>query len=250
MLKKLSGFLLVGLLILISVIIVYYFQKPGLTPVYEVDAPIEGLLMESVDNSKQDDTLVPILDPTTNLYGYQTPAGQTIITPQFSRAFKFSKYGIADVYMEASREWLKIDKSGKSIVISYFFDNGPDYYVNGLSRFVKNNQIGFINRQGHPVIPATYDWAGIFTYNYPITVVAKGCQKVKLDPYDEMRGGKWGAIDNHGKVIIPLVYDAITFTDTEQVKEGKSGILTFIQGDKKYQLFHTRWGKYILIQVV
>jgi hypothetical protein len=141
------------------------------------------------------------------------------------------------------------------LVTSYFFDNGPDYWVNGLSRFVKNNKIGFVNRQGHAVIPAEYDWADIFTHNYPIAVVAQGCQKVKLgslyDLHDDIRGGKWGAIDKHGKVIVPLIYDGITYADTEQVQEGKkSGTLTFIQGEKKYQLFHTRWGKYILIQVV
>ncbi len=247
MFKKLRNFLLIGSLVSIGVI-AYYLQKPRLTPVYNVHSPIEPP-MYAADDSEKDPTLVPFLDPTSGLYGYQTSAGKTIIAPQFSMAFDFSKYGIADVYMDASREWLKIDKSGKTIVNSFFFDNGPDYYVNGLSRFVKNKKMGFMDRQGHVVISAEYDWAGIFTYNFPITVVATGCKLVKYSECDErMEGGKWGAIDRHGKVIIPLIYDAFTLID--QLQGEVKSIITFVQGGKKYQLFHTRWGKYILIQVV
>lgn len=247
MFKKLRKLLLIGALIP-SLVLIYYLQKPALTAVYHVNLPIETPTY-AADDREKDLTLVPFLDPRTNLYGYQTPAGQLIIRPQFSSAFEFSKYGIADVYMASSKEWLKIDKSGKPIVTSYFFDNGPDYYVNGLSRFVKNNKIGFINRKGRPIIPAEYDWAGTFTYNFPITLVAKGCKLVNLSTSEEiMKGGKWGAIDRYGKLVIPLIYDAFTFT--KQPQEDENNIITFVQGGKKYQLFHSRWGKYVLIQLV
>lgn len=231
-------------------VIVYYLQNPALTPVvYDVDIPMEGLLMDNVANSKKDNTLIPFLDTTSDLYGYQTPTGQTIIPPQFYRAFAFNKYGIADVKTKELFGWVKIDKSGKVLATSYFFDNGPDYYVSGLSRFVQNNKIGFINKRGHPVVPAEYDWANSFSYNFPITVVAKGCKPVKFSEYEEvMKGGKWGAVDRHGKVIIPLIYDDFEYTNRSQGKEEKS-ILTFVRGDTRYQLFHTRWGKYKLIQV-
>ncbi|AHF16407.1 WG repeat-containing protein [Niabella soli] len=56
------------------------------------------------------------------------------------------------------------------------FDNGPDYFVEGLSRCVDNGKVGFVNLQGAVVIRPQWDWMSPFNYGY-----ASGCNKCYLD---------------------------------------------------------------------
>jgi hypothetical protein len=243
--NKIRVFLL-GCLFLFIGIIGYYLQKPALTPVYDVDPPSETGYYTFEDKHP---ALVPFEDAASRLWGYATSTGQVVIPAQFFKALSFSKYGIADVYNEVSKEWLKIGKTGNVLVTSYFFDNGPDYYVNGLSRFVKAGKIGFINRSGQSVIPAMYDWAGIFRFNYPIAIVAQGCHEVKHACCDtSQEGGRWGIIDMKGKIIIPIAYDDFKFEE-KSTEYGQKMVLILLQGEEKYQLFCNRWGKYVLIQI-
>ena len=96
-----------------------------------------------------------------------------------------------------------INKNAK-LVRTYLFDNGPDYFKEGLARTVKNNKFGFINKKLTLVIKPQYDFAFPFANG-----VAKVCIGCVLKPYGEhktVEGGQWGQIDKQGNVVTNIKY--------------------------------------------
>jgi hypothetical protein len=151
----------------------------------------------------------------------------------------------------------------------FLYDNGPDYFLNDLSRFVESHQIGFINKKGEKVIPAQFDAAFPFCYNKPIAVVGKNKQKETIDahgcnsfeaylrlPFADLqtdppgheganiyKTGQWGAIDAQGKIIVPIIYDKFE----KHIGESSPGTLIFYKDGQAYKLYYeARQGQFKL----
>jgi hypothetical protein len=131
--------------------------------------------------------------------------------------------------------WYMLHKSGKILVKSYYFDNGADYFEQGLSRFVENGKVGFIDKTGKKVIPANFDWARPFGMTEPVTTVCVGCKEVPMEGkagevgMKETKGGQWGLIDRKGREVIPMEYDEV---DTLGINDDANPML--VKGDKYY----------------
>jgi hypothetical protein len=155
-------------------------------------------------------------------WGFRDSSGRTVIAPQYVQAGAFSPEGLAPVVDQEG--WLYIDLKGRPLVRPFVFDNGPDYFEEGLSRFVADGKIGFIDRAGVVVIPAVHDFALPFCEK--MAVVCTGCRpEDDGDEHTIMVGGKWGYINRTGSIVIPLEYDrADSFADGEaQVsKDGRN----------------------------
>ena len=136
-------------------------------------------------------------------------------------AMEFSEQGIAAVV--DGDGWLYIDRQGRPVVRPFPFDNGPDYFVEGLSRYREKGKIGFIDPAGRIVIPAAFDFAFLFSEGR--AAVCNGCGLEKTDYEQKMVvGGKWGYIDRSGRIVIPLEYErAGPFADgrAEVIKDGR-----------------------------
>jgi hypothetical protein len=91
-----------------------------------------------------------------------------------------------------------ITKAGRTAPTIYF-DNGPDYFVEGLARTRKNNKIGFIDKQLNIVIEPKYDFASPFRNG--VAEVCNGCKRKYHGEHWEMVGGSWGKIDINGNLI-------------------------------------------------
>lgn len=94
-----------------------------------------------------------------------------------------------------------VDRAGAVILYPFVFDNGPDAFSEGLSRYTENGKVGFINEKLEIVIPAQFDWASPFKNG--TADVCKGCQQVYPDETKEhsrMEGGDWGTVDKNGTV--------------------------------------------------
>lgn len=65
------------------------------------------------------------------------------------------------------------DRTGKFLYHPLFFDNGDDYFHEGLSRCVENGKAGFVNSKGIIVIQPQWDWVSSFNYGY--AQVCNGC---------------------------------------------------------------------------
>lgn len=201
-------------------------------------------MFSAIERGEIDDSLVPFEDSKNHLYGYKNRSGRIVIRSIFAVALNFNQHGIADVLLDTknkpNRIWVKIDKLGKILTYSYFFDNGPDYFVGGLSRFVEKDEIGFIDYKARKVVSAEFDWASPFHFDLPVAIVCKGCKSDGLGEHPEIEGGKWGVIDSRGKIIVPLEYDSQYIAKSHNPDE----TITFLKGKKLYQVFQMQNGDY------
>jgi hypothetical protein len=100
-------------------------------------------------------------DPATGLVGFKNGAGTIVIKPQFRYAYEFGPGGISAAVDGTT--FVFIDKSGKVIAKAYAFDNGPDYFQEGVARIVDaKGKVGFIDTKGKIVIAPQYDDAASF----------------------------------------------------------------------------------------
>jgi hypothetical protein len=100
-----------------------------------------------------------------------------------------------------------VSRSGRT-ARAVIYDNGPDYLVEGLARTQRNGKMGFVNLQLDQVVPPVWDFASPF--HNGVAAVCMGCVPKPVPPGGEhtyMSGGKWGYIDKHGKVVVPVSYD-------------------------------------------
>jgi len=87
------------------------------------------------------------------------------------------------------------------------FDNGPDNFVEGLARTVRDGKVGFVNEKLEVVVPREWDFA--FPFEGGAARVCTGCSIVHEDgdEHGTVQGGTWGVIDREGRVVVPVVHD-------------------------------------------
>ena len=98
----------------------------------------------------------PFLDASSGLYGYRGCDGGGL-PATFLSAGDFNACGIAAVL--DGKGWRYIDRRGQTLVRPMIFDNGPDYFSEGLARYVEAGKYGYFDECGKAVIPAQYDFA-------------------------------------------------------------------------------------------
>lgn len=163
-------------------------------------------------------------DSKTELWGYKDAKGKVVIHPQYTMAFDEKPQGKLMAVMKDGRV-SRIDEKGRVKFESVFFDNGADPYQEGLARFIEKNKVGFHNEAGAVVIAAKYDFAAPFEKGR--SIVCEGCEAVyehapKCRPVSSsggcqimggdvhlvVKGGKWGAIDQKGTLVIPMTLNS------------------------------------------
>jgi len=134
------------------------------------------------------------------LYGYMDQHNHIVIDAQYLAAMEFTENGIAAVADSAG--WAYIDVLGNILIRPYIYDNGPDYFSEGLARFVENGKFGFFDKFGVPVIDAQWDFA--YPFHNGKAAVCNGCKIILDNEHSGITGGKWGYIDKTGKIISPV----------------------------------------------
>ncbi|MBN23308.1 MAG: hypothetical protein CL678_18630 [Bdellovibrionaceae bacterium] len=121
------------------------------------------------------------------------------LTAPALKQIKFNSNGLSTGYLGKNCFWAHL--SGK-VIQSHCYDNGPDYFKEGLARYINSNQqFGFINSSLEVVIKAQYDFA--FPFQHGKSKVCTGCKRVqsKKGTHSSFSGGEWKIIDKKGKVI-------------------------------------------------
>jgi hypothetical protein len=85
------------------------------------------------------------------------------------------------------------------------FDNGPDYFEEGLARTIREHKIGFVDR--HLVEQITPRWDFAFPFHEGVAAVCQGCTAQKNGEHSVMSGGRWGYIDHQGRTVVPVKFD-------------------------------------------
>jgi hypothetical protein len=103
-------------------------------------------------------------DPATHKYGFKDGKGTIVIPASFPHVYEFSPTGVAGV-IDGKTPFVFIDPSGKVLARAYAFDNGPDYFQEGLARIVDDaNKVGFITDAGQIAIAPRFTGAAAFCH--------------------------------------------------------------------------------------
>lgn len=80
------------------------------------------------------------------------------------------------------------------------YDNGADYFADGLVRGLVAGKVGYFDAQLRPAFAQHYDFG--FPFIDGIAEVCNGCREVRVDAEHHARtGGQWLRIDRHGRVL-------------------------------------------------
>lgn len=137
-------------------------------------------------------------------WGFKDKEGMVRIKPQFVIANDFSSSGIAAVVDSAG--WAYIDTVGNVIIRPFIYDNGPDYFSEGLARFTMDGKFGFFDEAGRIIIKSRFDFA--FPFSEGLSVICFGCKERKEDEHHVIEGGAWGYINNKGEVVIDIKFES------------------------------------------
>jgi len=131
-------------------------------------------------------------------------AGVLRITQEHMQRLNFGTEDLASFFTSGQYFYVKPD--GRFLpVISY--DNGPDYFREGLTRSLKNGKIEYYNTNFELVLSLGYDWA--WPFHEGKALVCKGCVLTPVeDGHKALEGGAWGYINKEGKEVVPVKYKA------------------------------------------
>lgn len=164
--------------------------------------------------AQQEADLFYFIDKKTEKFGIKDEKGTILFPAEFGniRGFKEGqklKSGLItldfcpkNIKREKQTWGCVFDRKGNLLYQSFFYDNGPDYFQEGVRRFVKNGKVGFVDRDGKIIIPAQHDFVTPFNYGY--AEFCDGCHWEKID--DEHRtvvGGVWKVMNFKGETIAP-----------------------------------------------
>ncbi len=140
--------------------------------------------------------------------GYVDSSGKVII-PAGKYPYLFTDVfdKIAFVLLKDKKGVYAIDRSEKVLFQVCSFELGPDIISNGLFRIIENGKIGFANMNGKIVIKP--NWGFIFPFQE--NGLAIFCEKgnwIWIDKeHRKFSGGKWGAMNTKGNIVIKAMYD-------------------------------------------
>ncbi|MFA7327305.1 MAG: WG repeat-containing protein [Candidatus Kapaibacterium sp.] len=135
--------------------------------------------------------------------GYLNGNGDTIIqNGTFEKCFTDTFTTFAFVYDKAlyGNGIVAINRDKEVIFDVYLFDNGPDYFSDGLFRILRNGKIGYADISGKVIINAEYECA--FPFENGIAKVAYKCEPIHVDDeHSTWESENWLFIDKSGKII-------------------------------------------------
>ena len=134
----------------------------------------------------------------------ETKSGSFLVASKYIPGLSFDDYGLASVYTEKTG-WMYVNRAGHAVVTEMpDFDNGADYFRDGLVRTTRRNKYGYANRAGVVVIPRIYD--GAYPFDRGTAVVCEGCHVTwdKSHEHSWFVGGKWYRVDAQGRIVAHL----------------------------------------------
>ena len=123
------------------------------------------------------------------------------VAPAFMHRTRFDRDGLGALAIAG--QWYYVKRDGRMLpVVS--FDNGPDYFEEGLTRSLQPGGMAWYDRNFRQVIAPRYDWGSPFHKGR--AEVCRGCVESAPDGdgHRSMVGGEWGVIDRSGREVEPL----------------------------------------------
>ena len=160
---------------------------------------INGAEQEALPNTVTLTRYPHSLAPFTqdNRIGFRSiTSGEIIVEPKYTQSITLGK-GLISVYTNG--KWKVLDNGGKETLEIFTYDNGPDYFKEGLARFVKDGKMGFFDETGKIVIPAQFDF--VYPFEGGKAQFVSGGKMVSDGEHSTIQGGKSGTVDKQGKFL-------------------------------------------------
>jgi len=125
----------------------------------------------------------------------QTAPGTLVISKAALAALQFDENGLAA--LQAGHQYYYVRRDGRHLpVITY--DNGPDYFQEGLTRARVDGRIGYYDTQLQPAFGERFDWG--FPFENGSAEVCNGCHEGPPDAggHTGIVGGTHFRIDRQG----------------------------------------------------
>ncbi|MBD3636262.1 MAG: WG repeat-containing protein [Crocinitomicaceae bacterium] len=134
-------------------------------------------------------------DPTAT--GYVNAEGDTIVPiGKYTACFADTIKTYGAVYDPERKAFIGINNKDEFLFEIFFFDNGPDYVVEGLFRIVEDGKIGYANEAGEIVIVPKYSCAHPFMDGK--AEVTFSCTTEKREEHSLWKSNEWFFIDKQG----------------------------------------------------
>lgn len=115
----------------------------------------------------------------------------------------YDEEGLACI-MFSAKDIFYIQESGYSQRV-YFYDNGCDYFKEGLARGIINGQMIFINEQLEVALAPDFELLSHFDYGH--SVVCNGpFVEEKQGEHTLLKGGKCGLLNKQGNLVVEANY--------------------------------------------
>jgi hypothetical protein len=132
----------------------------------------------------------------------RNPDGSLTVSGDALAGVPFGDDGLAALWIE--RELYFVHRSGRTAP-AFLFDNGADYFVEGLARTVRNGRMGFVDPELVEVVEPRWDFAEPFEGGF--ARVCDDCREERRGEHSVLVGGRWGVVDRTGQVVVPVVHD-------------------------------------------
>lgn len=126
----------------------------------------------------------------------QIAPGQLKLSPTALARLDYDNNGLAAV--QAGRQHYYVRGDGAQLAV-VTYDNGPDYFADGLTRARVSGRIGYYDIQLRPAFPGHFDWG--FPFQNGIADVCTGCRQGPPDAggHTGIVGGTHFRINLQGK---------------------------------------------------
>lgn len=128
----------------------------------------------------------------------QTDAGTLDISTAALAVLEYDADGLAAI--RAGQQHYYLRRDGRQLAV-LTYDNGPDYFEEGLTRARVDGQIGYFDHQLQPAFAARFDWA--WPFKDGVADVCQGCTLGEPDALDHVSvvGGRHYRINRQGKTV-------------------------------------------------
>lgn len=122
------------------------------------------------------------------------------IAPRHMERLAFNVDGMASFFTSEHYFYVKPDGRFLPVVT---FDNGADYFQEGLTRSSVSGRIEFYNKDFELKLSPAYDWA--WPFQNGLALVCTGCVLSSMaGEHAQFKGGLWGYINKDGDEVVPV----------------------------------------------
>ena len=120
-----------------------------------------------------------------------------------TKNISYDEKGLACIIFSA-KDVFYIQESGRSQRV-YFYDNGCDYFKEGLARGIINDQMVFINEQLEVALAPGFELLSHYDYGHSIVCNGPFVEK-KHGEHTFLKGGKCGLLNKQGVLVVEANY--------------------------------------------